>query len=119
MKKERKMVRKIASVTLLVSLIALVSSGMMMIFIGSFEFNLRMHPVHKIFGILMTVSGILHVYFNFKSIKKYLGAKKILVFGIVLTLFMTLLYFAGLKKPLDQNVIQEIESNMMMLEKGH
>lgn len=65
----------------------------------------------------MTISGILHIYFNFKSIKKYLGAKKILVFGIVLTLFMTLLYFAGFKKPLDTNAIKQIESNMMMLEK--
>lgn len=113
------MIKRITSITLLVSLIALATSGMMMIFLNSYEFQLRMHPVHKIFGILMTISGILHVYFNFKSIKKYLNSKKVLLFGIILTLVMLLLYFAGFKKPLDTSAIKEIESNMMMLEKGH
>ena len=113
------MIRKIASTTLLVSLIALASSGIMMIVLNSYEFQLRMHPVHKIFGILMTISGILHIFYNFKSIKRYLDSKKVLLFGIIMMLVMLLLYFAGFKKPLDKNVIKEMENSMMMLEKGH
>lgn len=103
------MIRKIASTTLLVSLIALASSGIMMIILDSLEFNLRMHPVHKIFGILMSISGIVHLYFNFNTIKKYLSSKKVLVYGIVMLLFMALLYFAGYKKPINKEIIKEIE----------
>jgi len=109
--------RKIVSTTLLVSLLALASSGIMMIVLGSYEFNLRMHPVHKIFGITMTISGILHVYYNFKSIKKYLGSRKVLLFGIGMVAFMLLLYFAGYKKPLDEKIIDEIENSASKLHK--
>lgn len=88
-----------------------------MIVLGSYEFNLRMHPVHKIFGITMTISGILHVYYNFKSIKKYLGSRKVLLFGIGMVAFMLLLYFAGYKKPLDEKIIYEIENSASKLHK--
>ena len=111
------MTRKIVSTTLLVSLIALASSGIMMIVLGSYEFNLRMHPVHKIFGITMTISGILHIYYNFKSIKKYLGSQKVLLFAVGMILFMLLLYFAGYKKPLDETIINEIEMSSSKIQK--
>ena len=111
------MVRKIVSITLLVSLMALVSSGIMMMFINSFEFQLRMHPVHKLFGIIMTISGMLHVFYNLKSIKKYLDSRTILVFGIVMVFFMFFLYYAGYKKPIDKNVIKEIEMSTSKLKK--
>ena len=88
-----------------------------MIVLGSYEFNLRMHPVHKIFGITMTISGILHVYYNFKSIKKYLGSRKVLLFGIGMVAFMLLLYFAGYKKTLDEKIIYEIENSASKLHK--
>lgn len=113
------MMRKTVSITMLVSLLALASSGIMMIVLGSYEFNLRMHPVHKIFGITMTISGILHIYYNFKSIKKYLNSRKILLFGVGMVLFMFLLYFAGYKKPLDEKIIDEIELSSSKLQKGH
>ena len=112
------MTRKIVSTTLLVSLIALASSGIMMLVLNSYEFQLRMHPVHKIFGIVMTISGCLHIIYNFKSIKKYLDSKKILLVGIGIMLFMLLLYIAGYYKPLDKNVIEEIEINISKLETG-
>lgn len=63
------MFRQFISLTLLVSLVALSSSGIMMILLGSFEFQLQMHPVHKIFGILLTLSGAFHVYYNFAAIE--------------------------------------------------
>jgi hypothetical protein len=109
------MIRKIVSTTLLVSLLAIASSGIMMILIDSFEFQLRMHPVHKIFGIVMTIAGILHVYYNFKSIKKYLDSKTVLVFGIVMIAIMMLLYVVGFNKPLDKSIIKEIEISTSML----
>lgn len=110
------MFRKAVSITLLVSLMALASSGMMMIFLNSLEFQLQMHPVHKIFGILMTISGCFHVYFNFKPIKKYLSMRKVLVVGIGMLLMMSLLYAVGFNKTMDKDKIQEIELLMSQLE---
>lgn len=101
--------RKIASTTLLVSFIALASSGLMMMFIGSFEFNLRMHPVHKIFGLVMVVSGIFHVIYNFKSIKKYLTSQRLLIFVLVMMVIMGLLYVAGFKRTIDPAMIEQVE----------
>jgi hypothetical protein len=111
------MIRKIVSTTLLVSLLAIASSGIMMIVIDSFEFQLRMHPVHKIFGMIMTIAGILHVYFNFKSLKKYLDSRIVLWVGIGMMALMLLLYFAGYKKPIDKNIIKEIEISTSILKK--
>ncbi|WP_439951343.1 hypothetical protein [Sulfurospirillum diekertiae] len=47
-----------------------------MIILNSFEFQFQMHPVHKIFGVLMVLSGSLHLYLNFGSVKKILEYKK-------------------------------------------
>ncbi|SDW84657.1 protein of unknown function [Lutibacter oricola] len=110
------MFRKIVSITLLVSLMALASSGMLMIFLNSLEFQLQMHPVHKIFGILLSISGCFHIYFNFKPIKKYLSVRKVLVFGVGMVLIMSFLYVVGINKPLDKEKIQEIELLMTQLE---
>tara|TARA_R110001583_G_scaffold14689_2_gene61352 strand:+ start:512 stop:850 length:339 start_codon:yes stop_codon:yes gene_type:complete len=110
------MFRKTISITLLVSLMALASSGIMMILLNSLEFQLQMHPVHKIFGVLMTISGAFHIYFNFKPIKKYLSMRKVLVVGIGMLLMMSLLYVVGFNKTMDKDKIQEIELLMSQLE---
>lgn len=110
------MFRKLVSITLHVSLVALSSSGIMMIVLGSFEFQLQMHPVHKIFGVLLTIVGFLHLYINFSAIKKYLGNKKIALVAVALTVMMVGLYAVGSAKPLDKQKIQEIEKIMRTLE---
>jgi drug/metabolite transporter (DMT)-like permease len=105
------------SLTLLVSLVALSTSGIAMIVLGSFEFQLQMHPVHKIFGILLTLSGAFHLYYNFAAIKKYLGKKKMMLFALLLTFLLVALYAIGMSKPLDSEKIQQIEAIMQTLEK--
>ena len=111
------MFRKFVSIALVVSLMALASSGLLMIFLNDFAFQLKMHPVHKIFGIIMSVAGLFHVYFNFGQIKKYLGIKKLAVGFGVLCLMLAGLYTVGLNKPIDQQALSEIEAIMPRLEK--
>lgn len=110
------MFRQFVSITLLVALVALSSSGILMIVLGSFEFQLQMHPVHKIFGILLTLSGAFHLYYNFSAIKKYLGKRKIMLFAMVMTFLMITLYAVGMAKPLDKQKIQQIEEIMKTVE---
>ncbi len=110
------MFRKFVSITLLLSIIAMGISGLSMIILGSFKFQLQMHPVHKIFGVMMCISACFHIYFNFKSIKNYLKINRIAILGSVLFIVLILLFSVGMNKPLDQNIIAEIEEKMSKLE---
>ena len=110
------MFRQFISITLLVSLVALSSSGILMIVLGSFEFQLQMHPVHKIFGILLTLSGAFHLYYNFGAIKKYLSKRKMMLFAMVMTFLMISLYAVGMAKPIDKQKIQQIEQILSSME---
>jgi amino acid transporter len=110
------MLRKLTSITLLVSVVAVGISGLLMIILGSFKFQLQMHPVHKVFGILMCVSAVFHIYENFKPIKSYLKVNKIAISAAVLTTLLICLAVIGMNKPLNNTIIEEIESKMVQLE---
>ncbi len=111
------MLRRLTSIALLVSVTAVGISGVMMIILGSFTFQLQMHPVHKAFGLLMCVAAVFHIYFNFNQMKSYLKNNRIAISAAVLFTFMIFLFVIGMNKPLDQTVIDNIESQMSQLEK--
>ncbi len=111
------MLRQFASITLVVSFIALGVSGLLMIVLNSFTFQMQMHPVHKVFGIIMTLAGCVHVILNLRSIKNYLKNTKTLVLGGSLSLFLIFLTIVGLNKPMDQENIQKIEQVMSQMER--
>ena len=110
------MLRKMTSMALLVSVIAVGVSGLLMIILGSFKFQLQMHPVHKVFGILMRVSAVVHIYFNFGAINSYLQMNKIAIMAALLTTLLAALSVIGMNKPLNQTVIEDIENRMSQLE---
>lgn len=110
------MFRKFISITLLVSLIAVGGSGLLMIILGSLSFQLQMHPIHKIFGIVLCISGLFHIGFNFKPIKSYLKINKIAFSAAALCTLALLLLVAGLGKPLDREAVADIETRMQQLE---
>lgn len=106
------MLRQCVSIALVFSLIALSTSGVLMIILNSFTFQMQMHPVHKIFGIIMVIAGCLHVYLNFKPIKNYLGNMKILAFSTVLSVALISLFIVGLNKPMDLEKVEQIQQIM-------
>ena len=93
-----------------VSFIALATSGMMMIFIGGFELMLRMHLVHNFFGIVMSIAGLFHIYYNFKPIKKYLKNRRIVIFTAFLSVVLIFLYGIGLNVDINLEMINQIET---------
>jgi uncharacterized membrane protein HdeD (DUF308 family) len=93
-----------------VSFIALATSGMMMIFIGGIEIMLRMHLVHNFFGIVMSIAGIFHIYYNFKPIKNYLKNRWIIVFTAFLLVVLIFLYGVGLNEDINLEMINQIEA---------
>ena len=110
------MVRQCVSITLVLSLIALGFSGVLMIILNSFSFQLQMHPIHKIFGIIMVLAGCFHVYLNFKPIKNYLKNTKVIVFGGIMSALLILLLVAGLNKPMDPELVEQVEQLMSQME---
>lgn len=106
------MFRQCVSISMVVSFVALAVSGLMMIILNSFAFQLQMHPVHKIFGIIMAVAGCLHLYLNFTPIKHYLKNRAVLIMGVVLSFALIFLFVVGMNKPLDQGSVEKVEQIM-------
>ena len=110
------MLRQFLSITLVVSFIALAVSGVLMLIMNSFAFQLQMHPVHKVFGIIMVFAGFFHVCLNINLIRNYLKNKKALVLGITLMFFLAFLFVVGLNKPMDFTSVEKIEQLMSQME---
>ncbi len=86
------MFRKIIAVALFVSFLAMSTSGLMMFFIEKPSFTIQMHPVHKLFGLIMILSVIGHLTFNLKSILHYVKNRSVAIFGGVMVCMLVLLY---------------------------
>lgn len=110
------MLRQFTSITLVISFIALSVSGLMMLVLNSFAFQLQMHPVHKVFGIIMVLAGSLHVCLNLNPIQNYLKNRKTLVLGVAISCLLSFLLVVGLNKPLDQSSIEKVEQLMSQME---
>ncbi|MBJ7537276.1 DUF4405 domain-containing protein [Marinomonas transparens] len=86
------MFRKFVSVALFVSFLAMSTSGLMMFVIEKPSFTIQMHPVHKLFGIIMILAVICHLTYNYKPILKYVQNRSVALFGGVLVCVLVLLY---------------------------
>jgi drug/metabolite transporter (DMT)-like permease len=101
---------------MVLSLIALGFSGMLMIVLNSFSFQLQMHPVHKIFGIIMVIAGSLHLYLNVKPIKIYLQNRWVMLFAATMSALLLVLIIAGLNKPMDPELVEQVQQIMSQME---
>lgn len=90
------MFKKIVAVALFVSFIAMSSSGLMMFFIEKPSFTIQMHPVHKLFGLIMILSVIGHLSFNLKSIVNYVKTRSVAIFGGGMVCLLVILYGVAL-----------------------
>ena len=78
------MFRKIVAITMFVSFVAMSTSGLLMIVMDRTSFTLQMHPVHKVFGLLMVATALAHIAYNFRSLKAHLKARAAAITGGVL-----------------------------------
>ncbi len=98
------MARKFFAVALLISFIAMATSGMMMFVIEKPSFTIQMHPVHKLFGLIMIISVVGHLSFNYRSLLVYLKTKSVMVFGSVLVCLLVLLYGVVLNNKVPDSI---------------
>ena len=113
------MFRKIVALALFVSFIAMSTSGLMMFVIEKPSFTIQMHPVHKVFGLLMILSVLGHLSFNMKSIVSYLKNRSVAIFGGVMVCILVLLYGVALNNevptaiavPMDKLAAQPLKKH--------
>ena len=101
--------RRISSIALAVAFVAMATSGLFMLAVDRFGSQLRMHPVHNVFGIIMVVAGLLHGAFNWKILAAHLRRRLLMLLGVVLASVMVLLFIEGITRPVDVEVTRKID----------
>jgi hypothetical protein len=104
------MIRKIVAVSLFISFIAMATSGMMMFVIEKPSFTIQMHPVHKLFGLIMIASVIGHLCFNYGSLLKYIKTKPVAIFGSVMVCLLVLLYGVAINNKVPESIAQPLDN---------
>lgn len=112
------MIRKLAAVSLFVSFLAMASSGMMMFVIEKPSFTIQMHPVHKLFGLLMIISVIAHLTFNFRGLLNHIKTRAVAWAGGVLVVVMVLLYGVVINNQLPADLAQQMDDAAAQAETG-
>ena len=102
------MFRKTIAIILLVSFVAISTSGVAMLIVGKASFTLRMHPVHLLFGVLFVLSASCHLFLNFKNIVLYLKTKMLIVVLSALTILLVSLYAMALSHDLPEPMKKEL-----------
>jgi uncharacterized membrane protein len=106
---EKIMLRKMAAIALAVSFIAMATSGLMMFFIEKPSFTIQMHPVHKLFGLLMVAAAIVHLSLNFQGLKNHLRNRRAALFGVALVIALVVLYGVALNKQLPADLARQMD----------
>ncbi len=112
------MIRKIAAVTLAVSFLAMSTSGMMMFVIEKPSFTLQMHPVHKLFGLIMVIAATAHISLNFRPLLKHLQERAVAVWGGLLVVLLVVLYGVALDNEVPDDLAAQMDSAAARAE-GH
>ena len=96
------MFRKFIALALFVSFIAMSTSGLMMFVIEKPSFTIQMHPVHKLFGLVMILSVIGHLSLNYRSLLNYIKTRSVAIFGGVMITVLILLYGVALNNKVPE-----------------
>ena len=88
------MFRNIIAVIILISIIAMSSSGMIMFFNDDKESKDLVEAVHLTFGFFLTFGALCHLVLNFTPLARHFKKKSSVVVGIVLSALLAFLYIA-------------------------
>src|SRR5512134_709687 len=102
--------RKIAAVTLAVSFVAMATSGLMMYVVEKPSFTIQMHPVHKVFGLLMVAAAIAHLSLNFRGLLAHLRTRSVAVYGSALVAALVILYGVAINKTVPPELAQQMDA---------
>ena len=103
------MLRKIAAIGLFVSFLAMSTSGMMMFVIEKPSFTIQMHPVHKLFGVIMILSVVAHLSVNYKALLNHMKNRAAAWVGGVLVVLMVALYGVAINNQVPEDLARQMD----------
>lgn len=104
------MYRKLVAITLFVSFLAMASSGMMMFVIEKPSFTIQMHPVHKLFGLIMVIAVICHLTLNYKALLNYVKTKTPALYAGVLSVLLVVLYGVVINNQIPEEIATPMDA---------
>jgi hypothetical protein len=110
------MVRKIAAISLAISFFAMATSGLMMFVIEKPSFTIQMHPVHKLFGLLMIVAAVTHISLNFNGLLNHIKTKSVSIYASVLVVILVLLYGVAMNNEVPDALAEKMDSAAAQVE---
>lgn len=108
--------RKITAIALLLSFVAMASSGVLMMIVDRPSFSIRMHPVHKLFGIVMVLAALSHLGLNARAALAYLKERSVLLVAAVLVVALVGSYGVVLLRPLPAGPAEQLDKAAAELE---
>jgi hypothetical protein len=102
--------RRIVAVCLLVSLVAMGTSGILMFIIEAPSFTIQMHPVHKLFGLLLTISACCHLYLNRRALLSHMQHRAGVLTMALFTMALVGLYAIALQMDRHTPIAQQMDA---------
>lgn len=104
------MFRKIVAILMFVSFVAMSTSGLLMFVINRTSFTLQMHPVHKVFGLVLVLTALAHITLNFRSLKAHAKARAAAIVGAVLVVALVGLYAVALSNTVPADTAAALDA---------
>lgn len=110
--------RAITAIVLFVSFIAMSTSGLLMLVIDRPSFSIRMHPVHKLFGVLLILGVLGHLSLNYRALLTHTRQRAAAWVGAALAVILVLVYGVAALMEIDAEQAAIIDQAAERLEAG-
>ena len=111
------MLRKLTAIALAISMLAVGSSGLLMLLVGKTSFTLQMDPVHKLFGIVMLIASFTHACLNRRAITSYLKVHRTLFLSVPLVALLVAAYVLAIRNRIPSNISEPLNALAAEVEK--
>lgn len=101
--------RRITAIALLVSFVAMATFGLLMLIIDKPSFTIRMHPVHKLFGLVLIGAALSHIQLNARAIATHLKERSAALAGAVLVAAMVSAYAIVAMNPIPPDIAEPLD----------
>lgn len=110
--------RAITAIVLFVSFVAMSTSGLLMLVVDRPSFSIRMHPVHKLFGVLMVLGLLSHLSLNHRALLAHSRQRAVAWVGAALGVVLVLVYGMAAFSEVDAQQAAIIDQAAERLEQG-
>lgn len=110
--------RRLTAIALLVSFVAMATSGVLMMVVDKPSFTIRMHPVHKLFGIVLIGAAISHIQLNARAIGAHLKERAASLAAATLTIALVSAYALVALNPVPSAIAAPLDEAARRAENG-